>query len=477
MNASAPEFVYLQLARQVADAIVAGALVPGERLPSVRALAERERVSVATALAAYRHLENRRLVDARPKSGYFVCLRAPRLREPEARAVRRAPAFVGVNRLVMEILEASHDPDIVALGAACPSASLFPTGKLQRLLSAQTRRRPERLAEYRMGTGVESLRQQIARRAFAVGCRIEPENVIITNGCMEALNIALRAVTKPGGVVALESPTYFGVLQIVESLGLKALEIPTSPRTGLSVDALDLATRKPGAVNAVVVMPNFSNPFGCLMPDAQKKRMVELMAERDIPIIEDDIYGDLHFGDRRPKPAKAWDRTGNVMLASSFTKTLAPGLRVGWIAPGRRFAAVSMLKFITTISTEEVGQEVIAAFLANGGYDHHLRRLRQAFREQVGRMTDAIERHFPADTRVTRPAGGFVLWVELPESVDSLELFRAAAAKGVSLGPGVIFSPTGRFTHHLRVNCGFSWSERIELAVRDVGHAATHLAR
>ncbi len=267
------------------------------------------------------------------------------------------------------------------------------------------------------------------------------------------------------------------MLQIVESLGLKALEIPTSPRTGLSVDALDLATRKPGAVNAVVVMPNFSNPFGCLMPDVQKKRMVELMAERDIPIIEDDIYGDLHFGDRRPKPAKAWDRTGNVMLASSFTKTLAPGLRVGWIAPGRRFAVVSMLKFINTISTEEVGQEVIAAFLANGGYDHHLRRLRQAFREQVGRMTDAIERHFPADTRVTRPAGGFVLWVELPESVDSLELFRAAAAKGVSLGPGVIFSPTGRFTHHLRVNCGFSWSERIERAVRDVGHAASRLAR
>ena len=477
VNAPVPEFVYRQLARRVAEAIVAGALGPGERLPSVRALAQRERVSIATALAAYRHLENQRLVDARPKSGYFVCRRAPRLREPEARAVRRAPAFVGVNRLVMELLEASHDPDIVALGAACPSAALFPTGKLQRLLTAQTRRRPERLAEYRMGTGVEALRHQIARRAFDLGCRIEPENVIITNGCMEALNIALRAVAKPGGVVALESPTYFGVLQIAESLGLKALEIPTSPRTGLSVEALDLATRKPGAVNAVVVMPNFSNPLGCLMPDAQKKRMVELMAERDIPIIEDDIYGDLHFGDRRPKPAKAWDRTGNVLLASSFTKTLAPGLRVGWIAPGRRFAEVSMLKFVNTISTEEVGQEVIAEFLANGGYDHHLRRLRQAFRDQVARMTDAIERHFPADTRVTRPAGGFVLWVELPESVDSLELFRAAAAKGVSLGPGVIFSPTGRFTHHLRVNCGFSWSERIERAVRDVGHAAAHLAR
>lgn len=476
MNTPDPEFVYLQLAQRLADAIGTGAFTPGERLPSVRMLAQRERVSIATALATYRHLENRRLVEARPKSGYFVRVRPPRLAEPEAPAAKRAPAFVGVNRLVMEILDASQDPKVVALGAACPSSTLFPTSKLQRMLGARARRRPEALGEYGMATGAESLRHQIAQRAFGYGCRIEPEEVIVTNGCMEALNIALHAVAAPGSVVALESPTYFGVLQIVESLGMKALEIPTSPRTGLSLDALDLATRRPGAVSALLVMPNFSNPLGCLMPDANKKRMVEMMAERGIPVIEDDIYGDLHFGDRRPKPAKAWDRTGNVLLASSFTKTVAPGLRVGWIAPGRWFAQVSMLKFISTISTAELGQEVIAEFMGNGGYDHHLRRLRRAFREQVGRMTDAIERHFPAETRVTRPAGGFVLWVELPPSVDALALFQAASAKGVSLGPGVIFSPTGRYTHHLRLNCGLPWSDRLETAMRDVGQAARRLA-
>lgn len=476
MNMPDPEFVYLQLAQRITDAIGSGAFTPGERLPSVRTLAVRERVSIATALAAYRHLENRRLVEARPKSGYFVRPRPPRLREPEAPPSKRAPAFVGVNRLVMEILDASHDPNVVALGAACPSGELFPAAKLQRLIAARARRRPDTLSEYRMATGAESLRHQVAQRAFGHGCRIEPEEIVITNGCMEALNIALRAVAKPGSVVAIESPTYFGVLQIIESLGLKALEMPTSPRTGLSIEALELATRKAGAVSALVVMPNFSNPLGCLMPDANKKRMVELMAERGIPVIEDDIYGDMHFGERRPRPAKAWDRTGNVLLASSFTKTLAPGLRVGWIAPGRWFAQVSMLKFISTISTAELGQEVIAEFLANGGYDHHLRRLRRAFREQVGRMTDAIERHFPAETRVTRPAGGFVLWVELPQAVDALALCQAASARGVSLGPGVMFSPTGRYTHHLRLNCGFPWSERLEAAVRDVGLAARRLA-
>jgi len=472
MNTPHPEFVYRQLAQRLTHAITTGAFAPGDRLPSVRELALQEGVSIASALSALRHLENLQLVEARPKSGYFVLARATQLKEPEAKPQRSAPAFVGVSRLVMEILEASRDPEVVALGAACPSADLFPAAKLQRLVAARARRRPETLSTYRMITGSSNLKQQIAQRSFGYGCALTPRDIVVTNGCMEALNLALRAVTRPGDVVAIESPTYFGVLQIIESLGLKALEIPTSPRAGLSVDALDLATRKRGAVKALVVMPNFSNPLGCLMPDAQKRRMVELMAQREVPVVEDDIYGDLYFGERRPRPAKSWDRTGNVLLVSSFTKTIAPGLRVGWIAPGRWTPQVSMLKFIHSISTTELEQDVIADFLESGGYDHHLRRLRESFRLQVGRMSAAIERHFPADTKVTRPAGGFVLWVELPASIDALELFHAAAAQRVSLGPGVMFSPTGRYTHHLRVSCGFPWSERVERAVALVGKLA-----
>jgi DNA-binding transcriptional MocR family regulator len=327
-----------------------------------------------------------------------------------------------------------------------------------------------------MVAGNRALQHQIARRAFDHGCDLDPDALVITNGCMEALNLALRAVAKPGDVVAIESPTYFGILQIVESLGLRAIEIPTSPRTGLSVDALELATRRPGAVAALVVMPNFSNPLGSLMPDAAKRRMVALMAERGIPVVEDDIYGDLHFEARRPRPAKAFDREGGVMLVSSFTKTVAPGLRVGWIAPGRWLPQVSMLKFINTVSTAELGQEVIAEFLATGGYDRHLRALRSAFRDQVSRMSEAIGRYFPPETRVTRPRGGFVLWVELPAAVDAGELFRLAARQGVSLAPGVIFSPSGRHRHHLRVSCGYPWSERIEGAVRTVGALVHGLA-
>jgi len=476
MDSTDTDFAYRQLAARLAAAMASGTLGPGERLPSVRVLAAREKVSVATAVAAYRHLENQRLVEARPKSGFFVLPRPLRLREPEAgKAVRERPEPVGVNRLVMDILEASHDPGVVALAAACPSPALFPAARLQRMVAARARRRPESLSSYQMVAGAPALQHQIARRAFDVGCDLDPDALVITNGCMEALNLALRAVTKPGDVVALESPTYFGILQIVESLRLKALELPTNPRTGLSLEALELATRKPGAVAVLVVMPNFSNPLGSLMPDAAKRRMVTLMAERGIPIVEDDIYGDLHFEERRPRPAKAFDKSGGVMLVSSFTKTVAPGLRVGWIAPGRWLPQVSMLKLINTVSTVELGQEVIAEFLATGGYDRHLRRLRAAFRDQVARMSEAIGRYFPADTRVTRPRGGFVLWVELPETVDVHVLFRLAAERGVSLAPGVIFSPSGRHSHHLRVSCGYPWSERIESAVRTVGELVRKL--
>lgn len=470
------EFAYRQLAARLASAMATGALGPGERLPSVRALAAREKVSIATVVAAYRHLENQRLVEARPKSGYYARPRPSRLKEPEiGRAGRDHPEPVGVNRLVLEILEASRDPGVVALAAACPSPDLFPASRLQRLVSSRARRRPASLSSYQMVAGAPALQHQIARRAFDHGCDLDPDALVITNGCMEALNLALRAVTKPGDVVALESPTYFGILQIVESLGLKALELPTSPRTGLSLDALEFATRRPGVVAALVVMPNFSNPLGSLMPDAAKRRMVTLMAERGIPVVEDDIYGDLHFEARRPKPAKAFDKAGGVMLVSSFTKTVAPGLRVGWIAPGRWLPQVSMLKLISTVSTVTLGQEVIAEFLATGGYDRHLRRLRGAFRDQVARMSQAIGQYFPPDTRVTRPRGGFVLWVELPESVDAQRLFHLAAERGVSLAPGPIFSPSGRYSHHLRISCGYPWSERIEGAVRAVGELVRKL--
>ena len=468
--------LYESVAERVAEAIQAGALRAGDRLPSVRRVSAQHRVSIATAVQAYRHLENRRLIEARPKSGYFVSSRPAPLAEPNTSTPPGTPRFVGVNQLVTEVLDSVRQADGVPLGSACPAQELFPAEKLLRLAHAEGRRRPQLMGAYPMSTGYDKLRTTIARRSLDFGCRLSPEEIIVTNGCVEALNLALRAVARPGDTIALESPTYFTLLQIIESLGMKALEIPTHPREGMSIDALDLATQKSGEVKAVLAVPNFQNPLGSLMPEENKARLVHLCDARGIALIEDDVYGDIHFGSSRPRVAKSWDRSGNVLLCSSFSKTVAPGFRVGWIAPGRLYEQVAMLKFISSISTPELPQAAIAAFMDNGGYDHHLRKLRAGFARQVQQTSHAIAEYFPAGTKITRPAGGFVLWVELPAKVDALELFRRARAERIGIAPGPMFTTTKRYRNCIRVGCGHLWSPKIEMGLMRLGQLSAELA-
>jgi DNA-binding transcriptional MocR family regulator len=461
--------LYRQLAGKLQRAIEHGSLKGGDRLPSVRDLASREGVSLATAVSTFRFLENIGQVEARPKSGYFVKGRAPRLPEPEMQLTQARARHVTINDSVMSILAVMREPGLVPLGAACPGPELYPTAKLRRLLSAQHRSNLNAIGTYGMSMGNPALRKQIMRRYADVDVLLDPEDIIITIGAMEALNICIQAVAHHGDTIAIESPTYFGILQIIENLGLKALEIPTSPRDGISLEAIELATRKPGAVKAVIVMPTVQNPLGSIMPDDNKKQLVALMRDRGIPIIEDDIYGELAFAKQRPKPLKAWDTDNNVLLCGSFTKILAPGFRVGYIAAGKWRDRVEHLKFTNTVSTPEILQMAIAAFMENGGYDLHLRHLREAFQAQLRKTTETVEHHFPPGTRLTRPDGGFLLWVELPGNIDSLAFFRRAVAAGIYVGPGSIFSSSERFNHYLRINCGYPWSATIETALATLG--------
>ena len=461
--------LYQSLAREVETAILAGSLATGDRLPSVRELSTRRGVSVSTALQTYRHLENRRLVEARPKSGYFVSRTSRDISAPEPPAHTPRAGFVGKTRYVMEFLEAASRADTVPFGAGLPGPQLCPSAKLQRLMAGALRRDGSASSVYPFGRGHPELQRQIARRSIDVGCRLKPEEIVITNGGMEALGLALRAVARAGDTIALESPTFFGLLQLIGSLGMKAIEIPTHPRTGISIEALDLATRKAGAVKACIVVCNFQNPLGSLMPDTNKKRLVKLLASRDIALIEDDIYGELHYGSVRPRAAKAWDQDNNVILCSSFSKCLAPGLRMGWLAPGRYLPQVEVLKFVTSIATAVLPQVTIARFMADGGYDHHLRRMRRAFYDQTQRYTDAIARYFPPGTRLSVPQGGFLLWIELPGKLDAQRLFEAALRESISIAPGGMFSDSDRFDHYIRLNCGHPWSPTIERAIRRLG--------
>jgi DNA-binding transcriptional MocR family regulator len=473
-NAAALEtsHLYEELADDLARLVAKGTLRAGDRLPSVRQLSQQRGVSVSTVLQAYLLLENRGVVETRPQSGHYVRrARAPLAPEPRAPRVSTQATKVSVSDLVERVYGAARNPNVVLLGAAHMAASLLPTEKLNRRMSVIARTAGGVAVAYDMPPGFLPLRRQIAKREAEHGVALAPDEVITTVGAMEALHLSLRAVASPGDTIAVESPTYYGVLQLIESLGLFALEIPANAGAGLDLDLLESALRQ-HRIKAVLAVPTFSNPLGALMPDRAKRDLVEMLARREIPLIEDDIYGDLQFGDVRPRPCKAFDRDGLVMLCSSFSKTIAPGYRVGYVAPGRFREKVERLKFAHTVATPTLPQMAIADFLENGGYDHHLRRLRRNLASQVVRVSDAICAAFPQGTRISNPQGGFVLWVEMPPGKSALELFTRALAQDISIAPGPIFSAKQRFSSSLRVSCGYPWSEVIERSIATLGKIA-----
>ena len=339
------------------------------------------------------------------------------------------------------------------------------------MLATESRRFRIQSVSYSTASGIKRLRTQIAKRSLDSGCALSPEDIVITSGCVEAVMLALQATCRPGDTVAIGSPVYYTFLNSIQWIGLKVLEIPSTPREGMNLEVLSYAI-KHNPVHACIIISNFNNPLGSLMPDEKKQELVALLAKHNIPLIEDDVYGDLAFGPVRPTAVKAYDKKGLVLLCSSFSKTLAPGYRVGWIVPGRFHEKVGRLKALLNIATASPTQLAIAEFLTNGGYDHHLRTIRRIYARQVAQVRDAVGRHFPRGTRVTRPEGGFVLWVEMPEEVDAFRLYEEALRKGISIAPGTIFTTTGdKFSNCIRLNAAF-WSERIEQALETLGGMA-----
>jgi DNA-binding transcriptional MocR family regulator len=465
-----PRFLHQSLTDKIGHMIESGTLRAGERVPSVRRTATAHGVSLTTAVRAYLELENRGLIEARPKSGFFVRNRwQDRIALPAATLPALRANAAEDKKILNLIFEAASRPDIIPLGAACPSPELLPVARLSRLLSRAARERGAEAISYAMPPGYEPLRRHIAQRSSDSGCALGPEEVIITNGCMDALNLALQAVTKPGDTVVIESPVYYGIVEQLANLGLKALEIPTDPKTGLDLDALEteLKTTRPAAV---LVVSNFSNPLGSCMPDSHKERLVTLLAKREIPLIEDDIYGDLVHHGNRPRTAKSYDRKGLVLLCSSFSKTLAPGYRVGWICPGRWFEDIKRRQFASTVSATAPTQLAIDSFLTEGGYDHHLRAIRRTYASQVARVSEAVAECFPEGVRITRPEGGFVLWVEMDRRVDAVRLHRESLDENVSIVPGPIFSTARCYGNFIRLSCGFPWSRKIDQAIAILGH-------
>lgn len=463
--------LYRRIATQYLAAIRAGTLRAGDRFPSVRQLMRTHEVSLATALQACRQLEDEGWLEARARSGYFV--RHPRRTAlPPAAEARTRPidpaAYVGISAHVSQILaRGQRQPAAVNFALAVAPPSLYPGDALARVMQRKLRLAPDLLTTMTRRHGHPLLRAALARRALERGITAAPEEIVITQGCTEAVNLALRAVTQPGDTVALESPTFYGLLQIVEALGLRAIELPTSPRDGLSVEALQFALESDASIRAVVVMPSLHNPLGCTMPDERKAALVSLCGARGVALIEDDIYGEMT--DAPPRALKHWDTQGHVIHCSSLNKILAPGLRLGWMLAGRWQARVEMLKYTQSRFPEELAQATVAEFLASPAYERHVRRLRDALRAHRDAYADRVATHFPAGTRVTLPDGGMLLWLQLPEGASGDALFAAALERGIKIAPGSMFSSSRRFEGYVRLGCGRAPDAEVTAAIATLG--------
>jgi DNA-binding transcriptional MocR family regulator len=471
-------FRYRQLAREIEKRILDGTYQPGEKLPSIRRLHQQTSLSISTVYQAFLELENTGIVEARPKSGYFVRpVSLQKLQAPVFRKKSSAPQRVTLAPVINSVVEAISNPRLVPLGNTGMDPALLPVKSLVRILRSLSQNQMRTLLTYSPSEGFLELRRQIALRTVGVIEDIEPEDIIITNGCMEAVALSLLAVTRSGDTVAIEAPTNFSFLQLLKELGLLVVEVATDPRHGVDLEELEKSLHQ-NNVRACLFMPNFHNPLGALMPEAKKQSLIELLSRHGIPVIEDDISSQLYFGEQCPKPLKAYDTEGLVLTCSSFSKTLAPGLRLGWVMPGGRFRSkIQRLKAGITLSTSTLDQYIVAEFLASGAYERHLRVLRGALKKQLFRTALEIQKHFPSQTRLAVPQGGSLLWIELPPAIDGMDVYQAAFDRNISIIPGVVCANSKHFSHYIQIAYAAPFSHRIKEALEVLGSIVNEFLR
>lgn len=474
----APErqiFRYRAVERHLLELIEDGRLTPGSRAPSLRQMSMRMGVGIASVNHAYCELERKGVLESRPRSGFYI-RGAPELELPaQAPAQPSAPQASTRSGLIRTVLESVGDRRLAPFGVVCPQRELLPVKALERLAKAIMRERPDLAIDYAPVPGLASLRSEIAFRMEEHRLSVPAGDVLVTNGCMEALSIALRSLTRPGDIVCIQSPTYYCFLQLLETLGLRAIEIPSRPDAGIDPGDVHAAVTRYD-VRACIFSGNYNNPDGALTEDAVKREIVRMLTERGIPLVEDDVSGDVHFGPQRPETFKHYDAKGLVLYCSSFSKTMAPGYRLGIMLAGRYLEKALELKATTSVCTAGLPQETAARFMRSGQYARHLQALRGNVRHVMQTMQHHVAALFPEGTRMTRPAGGLVLWLELPQGVDAVELFYEARECGIGLVPGAIFSTQDRFTNCIRLSCGVTWCRETLQELARLGELAGTLA-
>ncbi|MFZ4835224.1 PLP-dependent aminotransferase family protein [Rouxiella sp. Mn2063] len=456
---------YQQLAQTLRRQIDAQVWLPGDKLPSLRESCKQSGLSLMTVLQAYQLLESQGDIVSRPQSGYYVAPRQQVRRNHRTPQSLHTAEQIDVNDAIFDILKAAQDPDIVPLGSAFPDPTLFPQPRLARSLASAVRRMSAHSATANLPPGNEELRRCIAQRYAQQGIEVAPDEIVITSGAMESLGLSLQVLTEPGDWVAIESPAFYGALQAIERRQLKAVAIPTDAGEGINLDALEEALET-YPIKACWLMANFQNPLGCSLSVEKKQRLVAILQQHNVALIEDDVYAELYFSADRPMPLKMSDHRQQILHCSSFSKCLAPGFRVGWVAAGQYAERIQRLQLMSTLSASVPVQLALADFLQQGGYDTHLRRIRRQLEQRQMAMYHAICSLFPVSVSVVLPDGGYFLWLDLGEQVDAVRLYQRALAKGVSIAPGTLFAVEDRYRHCIRLNTSFEWDSRCEQAIK-----------
>ncbi|WP_417359353.1 PLP-dependent aminotransferase family protein [Galbibacter sp.] len=464
------DFLYNQIAGTIAINIKSGVLKTGERLPSVRNLSKEYGVSINTSKRVYFELEAQSLVQSKPQSGYFVSpMEYLKLPLPEASQPLAVANSVDPDQLINGVYSAMGRTDLTFFSLGVPSGDLLPLTKLKKEIVLATRSLKEGGTEYEPLQGNVKLRRMVAARSRGWGGSLKESDLVTTSGCMNALVLCLMALAKRGDTIALESPCYPGILHLAASLGLKVMEIATHPVSGIDVKALKNLLPK---IDVCLLVPNFNTPLGYCTPDDNKKEIVSLLAEYDIPLIEDDTYGDIYFGNERPKCCKSFDTHGNVLWCGSVSKTLAPGYRVGWVAPGKYKEQLLKLKYIHSIASTSIIHEAVGNFLLTGRYDNYLRNLRRTLHDNYQQYATTIGEFFPEGTKISRPQGGLALWIEFPKGIDSGELYNLALKSKISISAGRMFTLQDQFHNCMRLSFGLPWTNELKLKLQQLGNLA-----
>ncbi|NLQ17780.1 PLP-dependent aminotransferase family protein [Marinomonas sp. M1K-6] len=458
--------LYEKIAKQIEQQVHEGIFLPGAKIPSVRKSSKQMEVSVATVLQAYSLLEDRGVIKARPQKGYFV--QENQLQALPLAKITPTKNDGSIHALLRRLLHASQDENIIQFGAAIPKSQFLPIRQLQRSVGRLMRLEPEICAAYEFTPGSPSLRRQIAIRMLDSGCQLQPDDITITLGCQNALMLSLQVVAKAGDTIAIESPAYHGVLQAIEVLNLKAVEIPCSPSTGIDLALLESAAIE-WNIKACIVTPNNQNPVGATLNQQARQQLIDQSITHNFTLIEDDVYGELSYADRRERALKADDKQGTVIYCSSFSKSIAPGFRIGWVVGGRFQTQIEHYAYVQSLAIPTLTQTAIANFLENGAYDRHLRKTRLAYQDNLARCQALIEEHFPAGTQTSSPKGGFLLWVILPDSINAMTLHTQALEKDIGVLPGLAFSLTAQFSHHFRLNYALNWDNKTDAALKELG--------